>query len=62
MMEKVGSMIEPYTAGLDELQRMSADIRQNKARIRKILLNPSLMCSGNGRKVIQALRSAGVNP
>ncbi|MFT5485133.1 MAG: hypothetical protein ACI9JL_001534 [Paracoccaceae bacterium] len=60
--DKIGKAIAPFQKQIDWMASMSADIRRNKTRVRKVLLNPSVMCSGNGRQIVSALRKAGVNP
>lgn len=59
---KIGKAMAPFQKHVDWMAAMSADIRRNKTRVRNVLLNPSVMCSGNGREIVSALRKAGVNP
>lgn len=62
MASRLGKAIAPFEKQIDWMAAMSADIRRNKARVRKVLMNPNVMCSGNGRQIVSALRKAGVNP
>lgn len=58
----IGKAIAPFQREMDWMASMSADIRRNKTRVQKVLFNPSIMCSGNGRKIVAALKKAGVTP
>lgn len=59
---RIGKAMAPFQRQVDWMASMSADIRRNKTRVRNVLLNPSVMCSGNGRQIVSALKNAGVNP
>ena len=62
MAARLGKMAAPYQRQFNQLSSMSAQLRRNKRKIRNTLLNPSLMCNGNSRQVIAALKAAGARP
>lgn len=62
MANQIGRALAPYQRQMEAMSAMSAQIRRNKTRVRNVLLNSNIMCSGNGGQIISALKKAGANP
>ena len=58
----VAASMKPYSPVVDEVTRVGQIMDAKPSRFANILLNPSLICSGNKRRINQALRRAGINP
>ena len=54
--------MKPFSPVVDEVTRVGRIMDASPGRFSKILLNPSLICSGDKRRINQALRRAGLNP
>lgn len=59
---KLATAFRPFGPVQDELKRIGELGLRNPGRFSRIVLNPALMCGGDKRKIIRALRAAGLNP
>lgn len=61
-MRKVGQGFSRHAGSFDQVAPLITQAQRNKHKIAKVLFNPTVMCSGNARKIVSALKAAGLNP